>query len=207
MNAQKQAQLERQLRSYLPEGFESMVAGLLVKHPVRFAITAPRSTKLGDYRPPREGEKLHRISVNGNLNRYSFLVTTLHEFAHLQTFERYGHRIKPHGDEWKETYRELLWPAITTGLLPKTVEAALMRSLANTKASSCSDTHLSRALRQFDEHDEGVLTLEELPKNATFTLQGRQFKKGDLRRTRYLCEELASRRRFLIHALATVNTD
>lgn len=207
MNAEKQAQLERQLKSYLPEGFETMVAELLLQHPVRFAITAPRSTKLGDYRPPKATEKLHRISVNGNLNRYSFLITTLHEFAHLQTFEQYGHQIKPHGDEWKETYRKLLWPAITTGRLPKSVEAALMRSLSNTKASSCSDTHLSRALREFDVPSDGSRTLEELPKNATFTIQGRLFRKGDLRRTRYLCEELSSKRRFLIHALATVSTE
>jgi SprT protein len=204
MNPGKQERLEQQLKAYLPEGFEAMVAELLLKYPVRFAIKAPRNTKLGDYRPPVGDEKHHRISVNGNLNRYSFLITTLHEFAHLEAFMRYGHRIKPHGEEWKQTYRNLLWPAITSGKLPKSIENALMKSLSNTKASSCSDTQLSRVLRQFDTQQDDTRTLEELPKNATFALQGRHFRKGDLRRTRFLCEELASRRNFLIHALATV---
>lgn len=204
MSLSKQERLEQQLKSYLPEGFESMVATLLLKYPVRFAIKAPRNTKLGDYRPPIGDEKHHRISVNGNLNRYSFLITTLHEFAHLETFLQFGQRVKPHGEEWKQTYRKLLWPAITSGLLPKVIENALMRSLSNTKASSCSDTQLSRVLRQFDPLEPDARVLEELPKNATFALQGRHFRKGDLRRTRFLCEELASRRSFLIHALATV---
>jgi hypothetical protein len=204
MKAERKARLEKQLRPYLPEGFEGMVADLLLRYPVRFAIKAPRNTKLGDYRPPYGDEKHHRISVNGDLNRYSFLITTLHEFAHLETWIQFGSRVKPHGEEWKQIYRNMLWPAISSGLLPKTIENALMRSLANTKASSCSDTQLSRVLRQFDDRPEGELSLEELPKNATFALQGKHFRKGDLRRTRYLCEELASRRNFLIHALATV---
>lgn len=204
MNPGKKERLEQQLKAYLPEGFEPMVAELLLKYPVRFAIKAPRNTKLGDYRPPIGDEKHHRISVNGNLNRYSFLITTLHEFAHLEAFVRYGSRIRPHGEEWKQTYRNLLWPAIASGKLPKVIENALMKSLANTKASSCSDTQLSRVLRQFDTQQDDTLTLEELPKNATFALQGRHFRKGDLRRTRFLCEEIHSRRNFLIHALATV---
>jgi len=205
MEQSKQQRLEKQLRAYLPEGYEPMVAGLLVKYPVRFAITAPRSTKLGDYRPPFGAEKHHRISVNGDLNKYSFLITTLHEFAHLETFVRYGRKVKPHGEEWKQTYREMLWPAIASGNLPKPIEHALMKSLTNTKASSCSDTQLSRVLRQFDTKKDDALTLEELPKNATFALQGRHFRKGELRRTRFMCEEIASKRNFLIHALATVN--
>lgn len=204
MDATKKQRLELQLRAYLPEGFEGMVAELLLRYPVRFSIKPPRATKLGDYRAPGPGEKHHRISINGDLNPYSFLVTTLHEFAHLETFVRYGYGVKPHGEEWKQTFRTMLWPYIATGLLPKPVEDALMRSLVNTKASSCSDTALSRVLRQYDRNRDAGLLLEELPKNATFALQGKHFRKGDLRRTRFICEELSSRRNFLIHALATV---
>ncbi len=205
MESSRQERLEKQLKPYLPEGFASMITALLLKHPVRFAITPPRSTKLGDYRAPGPGEKHHRISVNGDLNPYSFLVTTLHEFAHLETYIRFGNRVKPHGEEWKQVYRELLWPAISTGKLPQPIEHALMRSLTNTKASSCSDTQLSRVLRRYDPEDKRETALEELPKNATFALQGRHFRKGELRRTRYICEEIASRRNFLIHALAAVH--
>lgn len=204
MKSNKQIQFENQLKAYLPRGFEQMVAELLLRYPVRFSITNPRNSKLGDYRAPIQGEKFHRISVNGNLNPYSFLITTLHEFAHLETFILHEHRVKPHGEEWKESYRKLLWPAIQSKQLPQEIENALMKSLTNTKASSCSDTQLSRVLRQFDARPPHEVALEELPKNATFALQGRRFRKGELRRTRFLCEELSSKRIFLIHTLATV---
>jgi SprT protein len=194
----------QQLKPYLPNGFEEMVADLLVNHPVRFAITNPRSTKLGDYRPPQHGETFHRISINGNLNPYNFLITTLHEFAHLHVYLQFGFRIKPHGEEWKASFRKLLWPAIETGLLPKDIEIALMTSLTNMKASSCTDTQLSRVLHQYDKREGGEIILEEIPKNATFVLQGKTFVKGELRRTRFLCTEVPSKRQFLIHSLATV---
>ncbi len=196
--------LAHQLKPYLPVGFERMVAELLLEHPIFFTITTPRSTKLGDYRAPLSGEKKHRISVNGNLNSYSFLVTTLHEIAHLQAFVTFGNKIKPHGEEWKQTYRNLLWPAIQTGLLPKEIETALMKSLTNTKASSCSDTQLSRVLKQYDSTPSNEVSLEEIPKNATFVLQGKLFRKGDLRRTRFVCEEIQTKRQFLVHTLASV---
>lgn len=200
----KKERYQEQLKPYLPNGFEEMVADLLITHAVRFKITTPRSTKLGDYRAPGSGEKHHQISVNGNLNVYNFLITTLHEFAHLRTFERFGWKVKPHGEEWKEEFRKLLWPAIQTNLLPKDIESALMRSLTNLKASSCTDTQLSRVLKSYDKPVDGAITLESLPKNATFVLQGKTFVKGDLRRTRYLCTELPTKRQFLIHALASV---
>ncbi len=200
----KKERYEQQLKPYLPAGFESMVADLLTSHPVRFAITNPRATKLGDYRAPQSGESFHRISVNGNMNPYNFLITTLHEFAHLKVYVQFGFRVKPHGEEWKAEFRKLLWPAIQTGLLPKDIEIALMTSLTNMKASSCTDTQLSRVLRQYDKREGGEIILEEIPKNATFVLQGKTFVKGELRRTRFLCTEVPSKRQFLIHSLATV---
>ena len=200
----KIAKLTVQLKAYLPVGFERMVAELLLEYPIIFTITTPRSTKLGDYRRPQSGELKHRISVNGNLNSFSFLVTTLHEIAHLQAFVIHGNLIKPHGEEWKQTYRNLLWPAIQTGLLPKEIESALMKSLTNTKASSCSDTQLSRVLKQYDVTPTNEVSLEEIPKNATFVLQGKLFRKGDLRRTRFVCEEIHTKRKFLVHTLASV---
>ena len=44
----------------------------------------------------------HRISVNGNLNKYSFLITLIHELAHLLTFTQYKNRVDPHGRNGRE---------------------------------------------------------------------------------------------------------
>lgn len=199
----KKEKVQQQLRSFLPEGFEKMVADLIFGDPVYFKIVKPRNTKLGDFRAGINGER-PQITVNGNLNPYSFLITTLHEFAHLKAHLKYGGRIKPHGEEWKREYRQLLVPAIDTKLLPADIVAALMNSLVKTKASSCSDMDLMRVLKTYDKADSGLVLLESIPKNSIFAIKGKKFLKGELRRNRYLCEEITSRRKYLVHALSEV---
>jgi hypothetical protein len=110
----------------------------------------------------------------------------------------------PHGKEWKEAFRILLLPVINSGQLPKDIEAALMGSLVNTKASSCSDLPLTRTLHRYNNSESSEYRLEELPKNATFALNNRFFLKLNKRRTRYECKELSSGKIFLVHALVTV---
>ena len=195
--------IAKQIAQYVPEGFSILVAELFIPVPVKFKIVNPRNSKLGDYRPAHNGLP-HRITINGNLNPYSFLITTIHEFAHLQAHIKYGRFIQPHGKEWKKTYRELLLPFINTKLLPKDIEVALVNSLTNTKASSCSDIQLSRALKNYDIQKDEYVLLEELPLNTKFELQGKTFIKGPLRRKRFICEELRSKKKYLIHAIAEV---
>jgi hypothetical protein len=201
--AEKKEKVTQQLKSFLPDGFERMVADLLFSVPVTFKVVRPRNTKLGDFRAGLNGER-HQITVNGNLNKYSFLITTLHEFAHLNTYIKFGHRIKPHGEEWKMEFRKLLIPAIDSKLLPQDILNALMNSLVNTKASSCSDIQLMRVLKNYDLQNNDTILLENIPHNSIFILQGKQFVKGELRRKRYLCEDLISKKKYLVHALSEV---
>lgn len=202
---EKKIKVTEQLKAFLPAGFELMVADLIFNEPVSFKIVKPRNTKLGDFRAGLNGEK-HQITVNGNLNKYSFLITTLHEFAHLITYMKFGHRIKPHGDEWKVEYRKLLVPAIDTKLLPSDIVRALVNSLVNTKASSCSDIGLMRVLKNYDQGNEDTIFLENIPHNSIFILQGKKFLKGELRRKRYLCEDISTNKKYLVHALSEVKT-
>lgn len=200
---EKKLKVTEQLKLFLPAGFEHTVADLIFAEPVSFKIVKPRNTKLGDFRAGMKGER-HQITVNGNLNRYSFLITTLHEFAHLKAFVCYGSRIRPHGEEWKAEYRKLLVPAIDSKLLPADIVNALMNSLINTKASSCSDIGLMRILKTYDNNPEDTVFLESLPRDSIFILQGKHFVKGELRRKRYLCEDLKTKRKYLVHALSEV---
>jgi hypothetical protein len=188
---------------YLPSPFVDDVVELFLGNTVRFKIVKGRKTKLGDFRAGINGEK-HQITINGDLNPYAFLITTLHEFAHLTTFENHGRKVAPHGEEWKNNFRTLLLPIINSKKLPKDIEEALVNSLINTKASSCTDHKLSRVLHRYDIPQEGVELLERLPNNAAFTLNGKQFIKGPLRRKRYICQEINSNRSFLVNALAQV---
>lgn len=199
----KRNKLRTNFKKFVPEEFVELIVELLIAHPIKFKIVPPRKTKLGDF---RYGSKLEKpeITINGNLNPYAFLITTLHEFAHLHTFLEYGNTVSPHGKEWKNSYQKLLLPIIESRKLPQDIEKVLMNSLINVKASSCSDINLSRVLKNYDEAKEGVKLVEELPKNAIFVLNGREYIKGDLRRKRYLCTEMISKRKYLVNALAEV---
>ncbi len=196
--------ISTQLKPYLPEGFSEMIASLVLEVPVKFKIVRPRSSKLGDFRAGRKGYA-HQITINGDLNPYAFLVTTLHEFAHLKAYEKYGSIIQPHGEEWKQCFRSLLLPAIDSKLLPIDITNQLVRSLTNTKASSCSDLPLLRVLKSYDLKKDDVIFLENLPKNTTFVLGGKLYIKGELRRKRFICKHLANNKEYLIHTLAEVH--
>lgn len=193
----------QKLSRFLPEDFAAYVADIFLNSNIRFSIVKSRATKLGDFRAGINGEK-HRITVNGDLNRYSFLVTTLHEFAHLNTYLKFGRSVQPHGQEWKHEFKKLLLPVIDSKKLPKDIEVALVNSLVNMKASSCSDHQLAKVLIKYDRPKDGQILLEELPINSTFVLNGREFIKGPLRRKRYVCQEVRSNRAFLVSSLAQV---
>ncbi|MCO5259217.1 MAG: sprT domain-containing protein [Crocinitomicaceae bacterium] len=200
---EKSTKIKKVLTKYVPSNTEDYVASLFLLYPVSFKIVAPRKTKLGDFRAGR-GETKSQITVNGNLNEYAFLVTTIHEFAHLKTWIEYKNSVKPHGDEWKRNFILLMEPIIEMKVMPKDIENALINSFVNMKASSCSDIQLNRVLKRYDSFTENEVTLEKLPKYANFTLGIRVFKKGELRRTRYLCTDINSGKQYLIHKLATV---
>ena len=157
----------RQLDSYLPEGsFEDVIA-YLHEYKVHLTVTRERKSVLGDYRNSHFN-KNHRISVNGNLNKYSFLITLLHEMGHLLAFEKYGNRIPPHGAQWKSEFGKILACFITKKIFPADIEAELLQSLKNPSASSCAEDGLLRILKRYDAHKPGFYFVEELPLNSLF---------------------------------------
>ncbi|MEJ6776630.1 MAG: sprT domain-containing protein [Crocinitomicaceae bacterium] len=199
----KRSFYESILTKYLPIEYVDMVVALLLVHPVIFKVVKPRKTKLGDFRANIKNKK-PQITVNGNLNQYSFLITTLHEFAHLINFKVNGPYVGSHGKEWKKIYSELILPVIELKKLPLDVETALLNSLIKVKASSCSDVNLNRTLIKYDEGQKNHVTLETINKNSIFVLNGITFRKGNLRRTRYYCVELKSNKPYLVNRLAHV---
>src|SRR5215471_17479909 len=91
------------LAEFLPANSFEQVAEYLNLYKVHLTITRQRRSVLGDYRNAVHG-KNHRITINGNLNSFAFLITLIHELAHLLAFEQYGNRINAHGREWKHIY-------------------------------------------------------------------------------------------------------
>ena len=193
-----------QLQSYLPEGSFEEVAYYLQQHKVHLTISRKRQTILGDYRHAHF-DKNHRISVNGNLNKYAFLITLLHELAHLFTFEKFGHRVQPHGREWKDEFGKILARFLGTKIFPNDVEKALLHTLQNPAASSCGDEKLLRVLYNYDEKKDAVQLVEQLPEGALFVIKGgRIFKKGEKIRKRFKCQEVKTGKLYLFSAVYEV---
>ena len=173
------------LAGFLPEDCLEEVIHYLEYYRVHLTVKRSRASVLGDYRNAHNGRS-HRISVNGNLNAYAFLITLLHELAHLLTFEKYGHRVQPHGGEWKSAFSDLLIRFVEKKVFPADVEQALFKTIRNPSASSCSDAALHRVLRQYDKKRPGACLVEDIPANAIFQIRGgREFRKGEKMRSRY----------------------
>lgn len=186
-----------QLKVYLPEGSFEDVSFYLLHYKVQLTITRARQSVLGDYRNSYAG-KNHRISVNGNLNCYAFLITLLHELAHLFTYERYGHKVLSHGQEWKNEFSKILAQFLLKKIFPQDIQQTLYKTLQNPAASSCADTALLRVLHKYDVKKEGVQLIENLPAGTIFKIKGdRVFIMQEKVRKRYKCKEQATGKIYL----------
>ena len=192
----------KNLTPFLPEGTLPLVEAMLKDESFHLVITKPRKTKLGDFRPPQRGET-PRLTVYGNLNPYAFLITLVHEVAHLKTWNRYKNRVKPHGQEWKDCYKDLLLTFVGQNVFPPEVEQIVYNHAQKPGYSSASDAELTLALRAFDEPD-GTTTLNTMQPGDQFTLNGRHFQIDQKLRTRFLCTDLTNGKKYRVHGLAQV---
>ena len=170
---------------------------------VNIVITRKRHTKHGDFRALPEGE--HQITVNQMPNPYRFLITTLHEIAHLVTYKYFGRGIKPHGKEWKSTYRNISLPFLTSDIFPEELLKTLKLHFRNPRASSDTDSKLVVALNKFDSENEKSYIFE-LEKGTVFeTHNGMKFILGKKRVKLYECKKLGTQRLYLFSPHAQVN--
>ncbi|NDI98456.1 sprT domain-containing protein [Flavobacterium sp. LaA7.5] len=187
---------------YLPEHAVDIIFEMIKHHGVNLKIVNERVTRHGDYR--RDARGYHQITVNANLNKYRFLITLVHEIAHLAAFEKYGRNIKPHGQEWKYTFQQLMVPFIRPEIFPNQLLPLLARHFRNPKASSDTDATFSIALKQFDEKSEKNYIFE-IPYGSNFRIHnGKIFKKGAQRVKRYECLEMSTGKIYLFNPNAEV---
>lgn len=185
------------LNSFLPPGTYQAVEEYLRFYKIHLTVTRHRKSILGDYRH-RTHFSNHRISINGSLNKYSFLITLLHEIAHLLTFEKYENKVMAHGNEWKTIYASLLKQFIENKIFPADIEKELLISLRNPAASSCAEDDLIRVLRKHDANTNGYKLVEEIPPHSLFKLDdGKIFKKGEKQRKRFKCEDVKTGKVYL----------
>lgn len=193
-----------QLGKHIPQSAIPIIKTWVERHPFWLKVTNARNTKLGDYRSPTK--KLpHRISVNHNLNQYSFLITLTHEYAHLLVFEEFKNRVDPHGKEWKMCYASLLSELVSNSVFPHDLSQAVQNHIKKIPASSSADLELNRELKKYNQATDNFIHLVDLEKGDIFCLKNnRVFVKGEKRRTRFLCLEKKSQKQYLIHGAAEV---
>jgi SprT-like family len=195
--------LSEVLSKYLPEHSVDAVFELIKSNSVHLKIVNERQTRHGDYRKAINGK--HEITVNANLNKYRFLITLVHEIAHLAAFEKYGRMIKPHGIEWKLTFQQLMVSFIRPEIFPHAVLPLVANHFRNPTASSDTDARLAYALKQFDERKPDILFIHEVPSGSMFRIKnGRIFQKKGLRVKRYECLEIKTGKLYLFNANAEV---
>ena len=197
--------LRQILAKKIPAPAVNYAVDLWEKEKFSFRTTASRKTKLGDFRF-RSDRTIQTITINADLNPYQFLLTYIHEVAHLHAYVRYGRTIAPHGMEWKATFQRLMLPMLSTEVFPIDLLIPLRKHMSNPKASSSRDLFLMKEMSKYDEKSSNsdVIFLSDLKPGTRFLLSGREFEKGETRRTRVLCQEVNSGKKYLIAQLAKV---
>lgn len=164
-------------------------------------VSGSRASKLGDFRAI-SGQKHCLITVNGDLPSQAFLVTYLHEAAHAAAYRQYDNRIKPHGQEWQEAFRQLAKPLLNTTVFSQEVLSAFTDYLKKPAASSGAHPALARALHL--QKSAALPLLQELPEGQRFRMRRRTFVKVGRKRTRALCRDEGNQKMYLIPESAPV---
>jgi hypothetical protein len=196
----------RILSNHLPAQAVDGVYEYLNRHRVHFHISRQRTSKLGDYRWPQGDHNYHEISINGDLNAYLFLWVFLHEAAHLETHLHYKN-VQPHGHEWQTEYACLI--AAHAALFPPEVQPLLARYVRRIPLSRPVHQQIEAALHRYDPdyRPEEHLTLDQLPAGSRFRLRTRpdmEFQSLERRRTRWLCLDPHTGRRYTVSASAEI---
>ena len=188
--------------SYLPQNTCQLINCWISEVNVDVKLSKPRKTKLGDFKVINN--KCY-ISINNNLNKYSFLITLTHELAHAFVFRKHQNNVRPHGDEWKQTFKLMMLNFLTPNHLPNDILKSLSKYLINPTYSSFSDIELVKTLRNYD--NKKTLILAEIEEKSIFKTLDKPSKlyiKGKKRRKYYECIEEKSSIKYLFHPLTEV---
>ncbi|MXV37379.1 transcription elongation protein SprT [Flavobacteriaceae bacterium Ap0902] len=166
---------------------------------IKLLIKNARESKLGDYR--KLDHDTHQITLNTGMSPALTFFTLTHEIAHMHARDKFGNGIKPHGREWKFSFAQLILE--TLHLYPKEIQPLLLKFSRNPKASFYASKDLASYFISKEEKEQ--LLLKDIPEGAKFRIKEKIFKKGNIRKIRYLCTEIYSGRKFTIHMLAPID--
>ena len=192
----------KELKSHLPQNSFPLIKKWIKELNILVRIKKRRFTKLGDFSINKKGQCV--ISINNDLNKYSFLITLTHEIAHAFVWKEYKNKVLPHGKEWKTTFTRIMLNFLDNDIFPDDILRSVSRHLINPKASTANDYELSLILRKYDPTQ--ATTISDIPEGSTFTIRnGKKFTKLRKLRKRYKCKTLSSNKIYLFNPLTIVN--
>ena len=143
------------------------------------------------------------ITINEDLNAYRFLITLIHEISHYFSVKNYGVHIKPHGIEWKNTFKKLLLPIINKDIFPDKILKFLSNYAKNPKASTDSDSDLSLALNNYNINNSKYVF--NINNGEIFRASNkRKYKMIKKLRKRYECMDVSNKKLYLFDPKAVV---
>ena len=185
------------LDQFIPSSARGDVKNLLSRYPLEIRMVNQRRSKHGDYRLLPSGK--HLITLNAHPNPYRVLITLLHEIAHYVAFNDYGYRIKPHGREWKNSFRKVSLMFLSPVIFPTPLLGHFAHHLKNPKASSDTDFNLAMALSEFDPISNKTYIFE-LEEGTFFSIaDGRKFRLGKRRVKRFECQEISTQKKYIFY--------
>ncbi|MDN3608076.1 SprT-like domain-containing protein [Kaistella yonginensis] len=187
------------LEKYLPENTLPYLKKWFGEHPIHIKITRGRNSKLGDYR--KMPDQSHQITINSTLQPPLFFFVLAHELAHLLAFENCGHRISPHGSEWKNTFRTMLLESIS--IFDDDLKPIILKFAKSPKANFMSSPELVRYFHIEDYEDE-TSYIEDLNINDHFMYRKQIYIIDEKRKKNYLCTQLDTDKKYIFKPLARV---
>ncbi|BAP29539.1 uncharacterized protein CHSO_0502 [Chryseobacterium sp. StRB126] len=187
------------LEKYLPQNTLDYLRIWFSDYYIYIKVTRNRNSKLGDYR--KLPDNSHEITVNSTLTPQLFFFVLTHELAHLIAFEKYGRRISPHGNEWKETFKKMLLESLE--IYDEELKPIIVKFSKSPKANFMASPDLVRYFHT-EKQDDSLHFIEQLQKGEFFIYRNEKYLLEGLIKKNYLCKNLATGRKYSFKPLARV---
>ncbi|SEW42781.1 SprT-like family protein [Chryseobacterium wanjuense] len=187
------------LEKYLPQNTLQYLKIWFSDYYIHIKITRNRNSKLGDYR--KLPDHSHEITINSTLVPQLFFFVLTHELAHLIAFEKYGRRISPHGNEWKETFRQMLLQSLD--VYEEELRPIIIKFSKSPKANFMASPDLVKYFH-IERQDDTLQFIEKLQKGDFFIYRNEKYLLEGLIKKNYLCKNLATGRKYSFKPLARV---
>ncbi|RXM52301.1 MULTISPECIES: SprT-like domain-containing protein [unclassified Chryseobacterium] len=187
------------LEKYLPQNTLDYLRIWFSDYYIHIKVTRNRNSKLGDYR--KLPDNSHEITVNSTLTPQLFFFVLTHELAHLIAFEKYGRRISPHGNEWKETFKNMLLESLE--VYDEELKPIIVKFSKSPKANFMASPDLVRYFHT-EKQDDSLHFIEQLQKGEFFIYRNEKYLLEGLIKKNYLCKNLATGRKYSFKPLARV---